>query len=58
MRTPMEPYILPRMTQEALDARMDAFVNFDWRSEAARILANRKAGKESEKGKNIGMFEL
>lgn len=58
MTTPIQPYIPDRLTREALDARMNKFVMHDWRSEAERILDNRKNGHESEVGENLGMFEL
>ncbi|GMK58571.1 hypothetical protein CspeluHIS016_0600130 [Cutaneotrichosporon spelunceum] len=58
MTTPSEPYIIPRLKREALDERMRNFVHHDWRSEAQRILTNRKNGKESEVGLGLGMFEM
>lgn len=58
MTTPAEPYILPRLRREAFDERMRNFVHHDWRSEAERILTNRKNGQESELGVDLGMFEL
>ncbi|BEI83427.1 hypothetical protein CcaverHIS002_0400310 [Cutaneotrichosporon cavernicola] len=58
MTTPAEPYILPRLRRDAFDERMRNFVHRDWRSEAERILTNRKNGQESELGVDLGMFEL
>lgn len=39
---PIERYILPRMTRQAMNDRMDHFLNFDWKTEAERIIAIRE----------------
>lgn len=36
------------MEADALDKRMDDFMNRDWRSEAAEILEERKKGNETQ----------
>lgn len=51
------------MKEEALDKRMRDFVERDWRTQAAYILEQRKAGNETQRsfndnGGKLGHFEL
>lgn len=58
MVTPIEPYVFPRMTRAAMDERIRAWLEADWESEAKYILAQRKAGHETQKGDWVEMFDL
>lgn len=47
------------MRQEVVDERLDWLMTHDWRSDAARILEQRKAGTETQgDSEHIGIFEL
>jgi hypothetical protein len=64
METPIEPWVVPWMDQDAFDKRMDDLMNHDWRADAAAILEERKKGNETQtntanaEGGQLSIFEL
>ncbi|KAJ6470986.1 hypothetical protein C8R45DRAFT_1218205 [Mycena sanguinolenta] len=46
--TPIESFVLPAMRMSAVEARMAAILETDWRAEAAELLADRKASRVGE----------
>nr|XP_019010563.1 uncharacterized protein I206_05035 [Kwoniella pini CBS 10737]OCF49344.1 hypothetical protein I206_05035 [Kwoniella pini CBS 10737] len=58
LSTPIEPFILPLMTRDHHEKQVNKWLNTDWKAKAAKILENRKNGKETENGNEIGEFTL
>lgn len=58
LTTEIKPYRFERMEKYAFDKRISDFINADWKGEAQRILDARKAGKETQTGAGLGIFEM
>nr|XP_018261138.1 uncharacterized protein I303_06859 [Kwoniella dejecticola CBS 10117]OBR83296.1 hypothetical protein I303_06859 [Kwoniella dejecticola CBS 10117] len=58
LSTPIEPFILPLMTRDHHEKQVNKWLNTDWKAKAAVILENRKNGRETENGNEIGEFAL